>query len=165
MKRTMPPSFRLALILLLTTFQIGCVQLATVDSTRDPLYASMIGRTYELTQSFVVRGIKLPDQKPPDPAYILIMPPPGIGGHLVTDLGLLAAGSRFRIVGVVTHRSELFPSTEYVIALEYPELIRSGSTPIRINNVYAWKLYEKPTAPDRPPELSETYFRQIPAPR
>ena len=104
-------SLRLALILLLTAFQTGCVQLATVDSTRDPLYAPMIGRTYELTQKFVVRGIQLIDQKSPDPAYILIMPPPGIGGHLVTDLGLLAAGSRFRIVGVVTRRSELFPST------------------------------------------------------
>jgi hypothetical protein len=153
------------LILLLTVFQTGCVQLAIVDSTRDPLYAPMIGRTYELTQKFVVRGIQLIGQKSPDPAYILVMPPPGIGGHLVTDLGLLAAGSRFQIVGVVTHRSELFPSTEYVIALESPELIRSGGAPIRINNVYAWKLYEKPAAPDQPPGLSETYFRPIPASR
>ena len=158
-------NLRFALILLLAIFQTGCVQLATVDSTRDPLYAPMIGRTYELAQPFVVRGIKLPDQTSPNPAYILIMPPPGIGGHLVTDLGLLAAGSRFRIVGVITHRSELFPSTRYEIALEYPELIQSRGAPIRINDVAAWKTYEKPTAPDRPPELSETYFRPIPAPR
>lgn len=130
-------SLRFALILLLTAFQTGCVQLATVDSTRDPLYAPMIGRTYELTQKFLVRGIQLIDQKSPDPAYILIMPPPGIGGHLVTDLGLLAAGSRFKIVGVVTHRSELFPSTRYEIALEYPEQILSRGAPIRIRDVPA----------------------------
>ena len=161
MKRTTRHGLSFALILLGATFQTGCVQLAQVDSTHEPLYAPMIGRTYELTQPFVVRGIKLPDQISPDPAYILIMHTPGIGGHLVTDLGLIAAGSRFRIVGAVTHRSKFFPSTEYVITLEYPELIRSGGSPIRINNVYAWKLYEQPAAQDQPPGLSEKYFRPI----
>ena len=165
MKPTARRRLRFALILLLTVFQTGCVQLETVNSTRDPLYAPMIGRTYELTKKFVVRGIQLIDQKSPGPAYILVMPPPGIGGHLVTDLGLLAAGTRFKIVGVVTHRSKLFPSTQYAIALDYPDLIRSDGTPIRVNDVAAWKLYEEPTAPDRPPELSETYFRPIPASR
>lgn len=41
-------NLRFALILLLAIFQTGCVQLATVDSTRDPLYAPMIGRVFEL---------------------------------------------------------------------------------------------------------------------
>jgi hypothetical protein len=158
-------NLRFALILLLAIFQTGCVQLATVDSTRDPLYAPMIGRTYELTQKLVVRGIQLIDQKSPDPAYILIMPPPGIGGHLVVDLGLLAAGSRFRIVGVITHRSKLFPSTQYVISLEHPQLIQSGGAPVRIRDIPAWKLYDQPAAPDQPPGLNESYFRPIPAPR
>lgn len=161
----MRPGLKVALAFLLATFATGCVQLATVDSTRDPLYAPMIGRTYELTQPFVVRGVRPIDQESSAPASILIMPPPGIGGHLVTDLGLLAAGARFKIVGVITHRSKLFPSTQYVVALNYPELIRSGGAPIRINNVAAWKLYDPPTAPDQPPGLSKTYFRLIsPAP-
>lgn len=153
------------LVLAVSLFFAGCVQLAEVDSTHSPVYASMVGRAFELKTDFFAHGIKLPDQRTPEPQYILIMPPPRIRGHLVIDLDRIPAGSRFRIVGVVTHRSKLFPSTEYSIAFDDPRAFQANGRPIRINaTTHSWHLYVKPASPDAPPQLNPEYFKAVASP-
>ena len=121
----------------------------------------MIGRTFELREEFLVYGIKRPDQKSPEPDFILIMPPPTIGGHLILDLGRMPAGSRFQIVGVVTRRSKLFPSTEYVISFANRSISQTEGKQVRINATSTWHLYVKPASAEEPPQLNELYFRPI----
>lgn len=141
--------------------QTACVQLAEVDSTSAPIYASMIGREYELKENFVARGVKLPP-KFDQVNYILIMPPPGIASrYRIVDLGDMPAGSRFRIVGVVTHRSELFPATQYVVSSLNHPVAGSEGRQIRIQDAAAWQLYVKAAAPDEAPQLNEKYFRSL----
>lgn len=141
--------------------QTACVQLAEVDSTSAPIYASMIGREFELRENFVASGVKLPP-KFDEVDYILIMPPPGIASkYRIVDLGDLPAGSRIRIVGVVTRRSELFHSTRYVISLLNHPLAGSEGRQIRIQDAAAWQLYVNPASPDAAPQLSENYFRPL----
>lgn len=148
----------LALLLL---GQTACVQLAEVDSTAAPVYAAMIGREFELKERFVALGVKLPP-KFDEVNYILIMPPPGIASqYRMVELGDLPAGSRIRIVGVVTHRSGLFPSTRYVVALLNHPLAGSEGREIRIQDAVAWQLYAKPASPAEAPQLSEKYFRPL----
>jgi hypothetical protein len=122
----------------------------------------MIGRAFELREDFDAYGIKLPDQRTPDPAYIVIMPPPRIGGHLVLDLGRVPAGSRFRIVGVVTRRSKLFPSTEYTVFFDDARSFQANGKPVRIQaTTPSWKLYVQPASPGEPPQMNEQYFKPL----
>lgn len=141
--------------------QTACVQLAEVDSTSAPIYTSMIGREFELKENFVAQGVKLPP-KFDEVNYLKIMPPPGLASkYRIVDLGDLPPGSRIRIVGVVTHRSELFPATQYVISLLNHPLAGSEGRQIRIQDAAAWQLYVKPASPDEVPQLSEKYFRPL----
>jgi hypothetical protein len=154
------PLVRLLLGSLLPALLSGCVHLAEVDSTADPKYRAMIGREYALRQEFRACGAKW-DHQSAEPDHILIMPPPGIGGRYIVDLGRVPAETRFRIVGVVTRRSKLFPSTEYVVALLDHRLPRSAGKAVRIYNVAAWPLHEKPRSFAEAPRLNEFYFRPL----
>jgi hypothetical protein len=88
------------------------------------------------------------------------MPPPGIySRYRIADLGAVPAGSRFKIVGAVTHRSELFPLTEYVIS--FGELRFGEDKPVRITSAAGAQLYLKPVSPDDAPQLNERYFRSL----
>jgi hypothetical protein len=151
--------FALALVALT---QFGCVMLETVDSTRAPIYAVMLGQRFELKQLFLAHGIKSDEDRGRDFSYVVIGPPPGIGGRFVVKLGPVAAGSRFTIVGVTTHRSKLFPSTEYVVRFDDEALIASAGKPIRISDGRYWNLYAEPASPGEAPQLNEHYFRPIP---
>ncbi len=158
-----PPRARSPLWLLLaagcTVFLTACVQLAEVDSTDSPVYASMIGREFELKENLVARGIKLPP-KFAAVDYILIMPLPGIySRYRILDLGAVPAGSRFRIIGVVTHRSKLFPITEYVISFSGHRF--GEDKPVRITSAAGAQLYLKPASPHEAPQLSERYFHVL----
>ena len=145
----------------LTTLQSRCVQLGEVDSTHSPAFATMIGREFELKEEFLVRGVKLPP-KFDQVNYALIMPPPGIySKYRIVDLGHFDAGSRFKIVGVVTRHSELFPSTEYVIAFADRSFDEVEGQQVRITAASSWKLYVKPDARDAAPQLSERYFHPV----
>ena len=155
-RRLLPP-----VLLSLLLGQTACVQLAEVDSTPAPVYASMIGREFELREEFVARGVKLPPGFD-EVNYILIMPPPGIASrYRIVDLGAIPAGRRFRIVGVVTHRSELFPATQYVVSFLNHPLAGSEGRQIRIQDAAAWRLYVKPASPVEAPQLNEEYFRPL----
>lgn len=155
------PVYPLLVLASAVLLQTGCVQLAEVDSTRSPAFAPMIGREFELKEEFGAFGIKLPP-KFDHVDYVLIMPPPGIfSRYRILDLGKIAAGSRFKIVGVVTRRSELFPSTEYVVSFADRDFGLADGTPIRINATSTWRLYTKPTSPESPPQLNERFFLPV----
>lgn len=156
--RTRSP-LRLLLAAGCTVFLTACVQLAEVDSTDSPVYASMIGREFELKENLVACGIKLPPEFD-EVDHVLIMPPPGIySRYRILDLGAVPAGSRFKIVGVVTHLSELFPITEYVIS--FGEHRFGEDKPVRITSASGAQLYLKPVSPHEAPRLSERYFRPV----
>lgn len=150
----------MAAVGILALFLTGCVQLAVVDSTDAPRFQAMIGREYALMQPFLIRGVKR-NSKDTEPDYILIMPPPGIGGRFITDLGRAPVGSRFKIIGVVTHRSKLFPSTRYVIAFSDRGIVRAAGRKVMINDASGFKSYEKPVSPNGAPTLSRQYFQPI----
>jgi len=160
-----PPRLRFMLLVACTALQVGCVQLAEVDSTHSPIYRGMLGREFELKEEFVVRGVKLPP-KFNEVDHILIMPPPGIySTYRILDFGHMPAGRRFRIVGVVTHSFKLVPFTQYVISFVDHRISQAEGRQVRIQDAAAWQLYVKPASPDEAPQLSERYFRPVDAPR
>lgn len=120
----------------------------------------MIGQEFELKEELLVRGVKW-NSRSTGPDYLLVMPPPGIGGRFTMDFGKLPAGSRFRIVGVVTRQSKLFPSTRYVIALMDHQIGQAENKEIRITDTSKERLYVEPDDPDQPPQLSERFFRRL----
>lgn len=138
----------------------GCVQLARVDATADAKYRSLVGREFELREDFLACGVKQ-DSARPAIHEVAIMPPPGLGGRFIVALGRIPAGSRFRIVGVTNHRSELFPKTEYVVLFLDHRIPGAEGKPVRIYNVALWPLYEKPAEAGAAPTLSERYFRPV----
>lgn len=142
----------------------GCVRLATVDATADARYRSIVGREYELREPFRACGVK--HDFPQDHFdEVAIMPPPGIGGRYIVDLGLIPAGSRIRVVGVTNHRSKLFPKTEYVVVFPDHRIPGADGKPIRLYNVALWPLYEQPVDENSAPQLSARYFRPLVAPK
>lgn len=156
----MRPLLPLLLVATALSGLTGCVQLAEVDSTHAPRFASMLGREYELREELLVRGVKR-DARSAAPDYVLVMPPPGIGGRFIVDLGTLPRGTRFRIVGVTTHRSRLFPSTRYVISLRDQAIADPADRDILITDTSSWDLYLAPSSPAEAPQLNPRFFRAL----
>lgn len=157
--KTLP---RLLLLASLLPALTACVQLADVDATRSPRFATMLGQEFELKEPLLVRGVKH-DARATTPDYALVMPSPGIGGRFIVDLGTLPRGTRFRIVGVTTHRASLFPSTRYVISLLDRSLPGAAGREILLSDAASWHLYLEPTSADAAPRLNERFFRPLPS--
>jgi len=142
--------------------QSGCVVLETMDSTRAPIYAAMIGQRFELRRAFLVHGIKSDEDRGRDFSYVLLTPPPGIGGRFVVKLDEVPSGSRFTIIGVTTRRSTLFPSTRYGVRFDDEALIASAEKPVRLSAEHGnMKLYTEPASPGEAPGLNKLYFRPL----
>lgn len=152
--------FRLLPAVLQLFAATGCVQLATIDATAEAKYRDVIGREYALRKDFLACGSK-PDYPDPGFDHIFIMPRPGIGGRYIVKLGTIPAGTRFRIVGVIHRRSDLFKKPEYAVALQDFQLPQAEGKPIRLYNVAAWPLYEKPADANTAPQLSERYVSAL----
>lgn len=156
-----PRLLRLLSVALLLPVLVSCVQLALIDASADPKYREVIGREYMLREDFLACGSKH-DYPSPGFDHVLIMPPPGLGGRYIVPLGRIPAGSRFRIVGVVDRRSELFKNPEYVVAFQDFRIPGAEGKPVRLYHVALWPLYEKPAGDGTAPMLSERYFRLLP---
>ena len=140
----------------------GCVQLKEIDSTRSPLFGRMLGNEFELLEEFIAIGVK-GEYPSAELTSVLIMPRPGLAiTRFLVELGRVPAGSRFKIVGVVTRTSKLFPSIEYAISFKDHSSPRSGNLLVRIpdGKVY-FPAYVKPISPSEAPTLNERYFRSI----
>lgn len=121
----------------------------------------MIGREFELKAEFLLLGMK-DAPKFEELGHILIVPPPGIhSSYRILYLGHRPAGSRFRIVGVVTHKSKLFPLVQYVISFTDDRTGETKGKEVRIPDASGWGLYVKPAFPDEAPQLSEQYFKPL----
>ena len=148
--------------LILCFFHCGCFRLSEVDSTHSPFFARMLGNEFELLEEFIAIGVK-GEYPSAEITSVLIMPRPGQAiTRFLVELGRVPAGSRFKIVGVVTRTSKLFPSIEYAISFKEHSIPRSGNLLVRIpdGKVY-FPAYVKPISPSEAPTLNERYFRPI----
>jgi hypothetical protein len=150
---------QLSVIVLLFTMS-GCVQLAEVDSTAAPQFKDSVGDVYTTVQDLEAFGIRRKIAKNVrDADYILVLSPRGIGGPEVTKTEIIPAGTRMKIVGVMTHKSKLFPATMYVVSLENFTLSFGEGKEIRIDDAIAFRMYEKSASVSSAPKLNPEFFR------
>jgi len=142
--------------------QAACVQLAEMDASRLPRYQAMIGRQFTLKEDLLVKGVKR-DLRSKQPDYAMLVGVPGIGGPEFLELGIKPAGSRFTIVGVIVHKSQLFPATAYVVRFADGVPVAPGIIDVRISDQNGFKFHAKPLSPEEAPQLSERYFAPVAA--
>ena len=140
----------------------GCVQLKEVDSTTDPKYKEALGKVYVTLRELEAFGIRRTiAREVVDADYVLILTPRGISGPEVTQTKLIPAGTRLRVVGVMTHKLKLAGTIRYVVALENFDLGFAAGKEIRINDAQAFMMYREPREKGHAPELNPEFFRLI----
>jgi hypothetical protein len=115
----------LPLVLILTI--LGCdakVEYRDV-SERHP---EILKRRYEVSGVLLAYGIRKHSQAPID--YITLMPPPGIEGKQIVDLGRLPMGTAFKVKNVLL--SNRFPDSNESIIIEFDSYNFNVTVPIRI---------------------------------
>jgi hypothetical protein len=157
MRRILPCVLLFSAVLL-----TACVQLAEIDVTTSPRYRSMIGREFILKEDLKVKGVKR-ELRSKQPDYAMLEGSPGINGPEFFELGSKRAGSRFTIVGVIVHKSQLFPATAYVVRFADGVAVAPGITDIRISDQNGFRFHDRPPSPDEAPPLSARYFAAVAA--
>jgi hypothetical protein len=166
MSASLPKSLLALLVCCSLLLLGGCVQLAEVDSTREPKYKEALGRVYLTLQELEAFGIRRTLARDVvDADYVLILTPRGISGPEVTQTKLIPAGTRLRVVGVMTHKFKLMGTVMYVVELEGFDLGFAVGRAIRINDAMGFKMYHQPRQKDQAPELNPEFFRLLEDPR
>jgi len=150
------------LLLLVAAAQSACVQLAEKNASQAPRYQTMIGRQFNLKEDLKVKGVKR-DLRSKQPDYAMLIGTPGINGPEFFELGSKPAGSRFTIVGVVTHKSRLFTATAYVVRFADGVAVAPGISDIRISDQNGFGFHIKSQSSEDAPQLNERYFAPVAA--
>jgi hypothetical protein len=152
------PAFAVVVIVV-AVFQSGCVQLARVDVSQSQLFASEMGKCFVVKEPLIARGVKQ-DLRAKQPDFVTIMSPPGASGPEFFEAQPVPPGTRFRIVGVTTRRSQLFPSTQYLITFDNLRLSDAEGIPVRISDVSGHRLYDRAKPHGPIPKLSAEFFQE-----
>jgi len=146
----------------LVVLQAGCAQLTEVDSTHEPRYKEVLGKRYVTVQELGAFGIRREIGRSKTEAdYVIILTPRGIMGYEVTQTSVIPAGTRLRVVSVMTHKFKLAGTIEYVVVLENFDLGFGAEKEIRINDARAFKMYEHQSKKGEAPKLNPKFFRLI----
>jgi len=145
---------RLAFALLVFGFLSGCGHLSEKDF---PPPADR-GARYECLQELEVYGVK---RKLPSPRhdYVILIPPPGMRGPEVVNLGKIPAGTVIEIDGLLQQGPDWLSRFFHRVRILGPAADRWAKEDVRLNN--SDKLY---APPDEAKQLvlSANYFRRLP---
>jgi hypothetical protein len=91
-------------------------------------HPEILKRRYEVSGVLLAYGIRKHSQAPID--YITLMPPPGIEGKQIVDLGRLPLGTVFQVKSVFLSNS--FPDSNESLIVEFESYKFNVTVPVRI---------------------------------
>jgi hypothetical protein len=91
-------------------------------------HPEILKRRYEVSGVLLAYGIRKHSEAPID--YITLMPPPGIEGKQIVDLGRLPLGTIFKVKNILL--SNRFPDSNESFIIEFETYKFNATVPVRI---------------------------------